>query len=164
MGRHTNSAYIGEVSKEVVEKRPNGTPRYRAPDGATDKTADIVAIGKIFKGLLVGRDSPLFPDLPTDMDWGGSEWDMDRVGAVIGKACAAKAVDRYADASLMLNDLERGSLLNFDSLFEEIESKPAPTGKSTEQAAIQLGFAFARLVPWLLGFAAVMYLISRLTR
>ena len=162
--RQPKLADIGVLSRERGEKRPIGTPRYMAPDGATDKTADIFAIGKIFHGLLVGRDAPLFPELPTDMDWGGSEWDMDRVGAVIGKACAAKAVDRYADASLMLNDLERGSLLNFDSLFDEIESKPAPTGKSTEQAAIQLGFAFARLVPWLLGFAAVMYLISRITR
>lgn len=89
---------------------------------------------------------------------------MDRIGAAIGRAGAAKAEDRYADASMMLDDLERGSLLNVDSLFGGIESKPKPTGKSTERAAIQLGFAFARLVPWLLGFAAVTHLISRLIR
>lgn len=162
--RQPKLADIGVLSLDKGEKRPIGTPRYMAPDRATDKTADIYAIGKVFYGLLVGRDVQQFPELPLDLTWTSTDWDLDRIRAVLRQACSAKAVDRYGDASMMLNDLERCSLVAFDCLFERLEPKPEKSGQSSEQAAIQLGFAFARLVPWLLGFAAVMYLISRLTR
>ncbi|MCH8148598.1 MAG: hypothetical protein IH987_11480 [Planctomycetes bacterium] len=162
--RQPKLADIGVLSMDKGGQRAIGTPRYMAPDGATDKTADVYAIGKVFYGLLAGRDARQFPELPPDQIWTSTEWDLDRIGAVVRQACSEKAVDRYCDASMMLNDLERGSLVAFDTLFESLEPKPEKTGKSSEQAAIQLGFAFARLVPWLLGFAAVMFLISRLTR
>ena len=87
--------------------------------------------------------------------------------AIVGMASLmpdAKAVDRYCDASMMLDDLERGSQVAFfDSLFEKLEPEPENSGTSMDlRRAIQLGFAFARLVPWLLGFTAVLIVTSRL--
>ncbi len=64
---------------------------------------------------------------------------------------------------MMLDDLENRSRIAFDSLLEELDPAPPPTMNASEQVAIKLGFAFIGVVPWLLGFIVVMFLISRLT-
>ncbi|MCZ6767145.1 MAG: hypothetical protein O7D32_09470, partial [bacterium] len=91
--RQPKLADIGVLSMDKGEKRAIGTPRYMAPDGATDKTADVYAIGKVLYGLLAGRDAQQFPELPPDQIWTSTEWDMDRIAAVVRQACSEKAVD-----------------------------------------------------------------------
>jgi len=74
--------------------------------------------------------------------------------------------DDPADMSIdeRLDDLENRSRISFASLLAEVEPPAPPVEDPSEQVVIRLGFAFLRLVPWLLAFIAAMFCISRLGR
>ena len=87
-------------------------------------------------------------------------WDMARVSDVIVHACAEQAADRYANAAAMLDDLEASAQLSYDSLFDEV-AEPVDD-KVESDVMIELAFAFARAIPWILGFILVMYALSKI--
>ncbi|MGB2987758.1 MAG: protein kinase [Phycisphaerae bacterium] len=163
VNRHPKLADIGVMTSDTQSARVIGTPRYMPPDKVMDKTADIYAFGKMLHEMLAGRDAPTFPALPEEHLWGSMRWDLQRVSDVIVHACADHASDRYPNAYVMLEDLEASAKLPFDSLFEGLDSSEEPSRITVSQAALQLGFAFIRSIPWILLFIAIMYAIARLT-
>ncbi len=163
VNRHPKLADIGVMTADPQSGRGAGTPRYMPPDKVMDKTGDVYAVGKVIHEMMAGKDPERFPALPDDCLWGSTRWDLSRVSDVIARACAEQAADRYPNASAMLEDLEASTKLSFESLLDELSSpREEPKPPSAANAAIQLGFAFVRAIPWILGFIAVMYLISRL--
>lgn len=163
VNRNPKLADIGILTDETGTGRIVGTPRYMPPDKVMDKTADTYALGKVLHEMIAGRKPDAFPELPDDSLWGSMRWDLQRISDVIVRACAHDAADRYADASAMIKDLEASTRLPYDSLFEEIGRAEQTAPSANTHPAIELGFAFVRTIPWILGFIAVMYLIAHLT-
>ncbi len=164
VNRNPKLADIGVMTGEPDSGRPIGTPRYMPPDKVMDKTADVFALGRVFHEMIAGTDAALFPALPEESLWGSMRWDLQRISDVIVRACADSATDRYSDASAMLEDLEATARPPYDSLFEELAKPLEKRPRSTAQLAVQLGFALINTIPWILGFVAVMHLISRLVQ
>jgi serine/threonine protein kinase len=163
VNRNPKLADIGVLTAEGESGKPVGTPRYMPPDKAMDKTADTYAFGKVLNEMIAGRDAESFPRLPDECLWGSTRWDPERVSEVLVRACADDAEDRYASAAAMLEELEATARLPFDSLFSELDRPGQNESRANVHAAIQLGFAFVRMMPWILGFIAVMYAIWRFT-
>jgi len=162
VNRHPKLADIGVMTAAGEAGRVIGTPRYMPPDKIMDQTADIYAFGKVLHEMIAGRDAPTFPELPADCQWGSMRWDLQRVNDVIVRACSSRAADRYPSASAMLEDLEASTHLPFDSLFEELASASDEPPPTAAEVALELGYAFIRVIPWILGFIAVIYGLSRL--
>jgi serine/threonine protein kinase len=163
VNRHPKLADIGVMTAADQSGRVIGTPRYMPPDRIMDRTADIYAFGKVLHEMIAGRDAPSFPALPADCQWGSMRWDLQRVSDVIVRACSNRAGDRYPSASAMLEDLEASTQLPFESLFEALDSSSQEQPRTGAQVALELGYAFIRVIPWILGFIAVVYTITRLT-
>ncbi len=163
VNRNPKLADIGVLTAEGKSGKPVGTPRYMPPDMMMDKTADTYAFGKVLHEMIAGRDAETFPRLPDECLWGSTRWDPERVSEVLVRACADNAEDRYASAAAMLEELEATATLPFDSLFSELNKPGQNESRASVHAAIQLGFAFVRMLPWILGFIAVMYAIWRFT-
>jgi hypothetical protein len=87
-------------------------------------------------------------------------WDLARVSDVLVRACADAAADRYPNATAMLDDLEASAQLSYDSLFDEV-AEPIEDEREPD-VMIELAFAFARAIPWILGFIVVMYALSKI--
>ena len=160
VNRQPKLADIGILTRDDGSRRIVGTPRYMPPDRVMDKTADTFAIGKVLHEMLAGRTPEAFPELPERIRWGSMQWDLERMNTVLMKACAPRAEDRYPNAAAMLEDLEASARLGFDSLFDEVRRRPH---EKEDDLGVRLAFAFARNIPWLLAFIAVLYLIARLT-
>jgi len=164
VNRHPKLADIGVMTADPSIGRAAGTPRYMPPDHVMDKTGDVYAMGKVLHEMIAGKDAAAFPALPEECQWGSMRWDMPRVSDVIVQACAERAVDRYPNAAAMLEDLEATAKLPYLSLFEEVKDADKERSMSaTAEAMIELSFAIVRALPWILGFIAVMYFISRLS-
>ena len=163
VNRHPKLADIGVLTPTADSGRVVGTPRYMPPDRIIDQTADIYAFGKVLHEMIAGRDAATFPALPDDCQWGSMRWDLQRVSDVIVRACSDEAADRYQSASAMLEDLEASTKLLFDSLFEELNAPPKDTPPTAAEVALDLGYAFIRVIPWILAFLAVVYAIARFT-
>lgn len=162
VNRHPKLADIGVVTAADQSGRVIGTPRYMPPDRIMDRTADIYAFGKVLHEMIAGRDSPNFPALPADCQWGSMRWDLQRISDVIVRACSNRAADRYPSAAAMLEDLEASTKLPFDSLFEALDSEPKEPSPTATEVALELGYAFIRVIPWILGFIVVIYAIAHL--
>jgi serine/threonine protein kinase len=153
-------ADIGILTAHPSKGKLIGTPRYMPPDRVMDQTGDVYAIGKVLHEMLAGRDAATFPALPEDRLWGSMRWDLARVSDVLVHACADAAAGRYPNATIMLDDLEASARLSYDSLFDEV-AEPIPEERESD-IMIELGFAFARAIPWILGFIVVMYALSKI--
>ena len=163
VNRHPKLADIGVMTADPSSGRTAGTPRYMPPDHVMDKTGDVYAIGKVLHEMIAGRDATAFPALPEECQWGSMRWDMPRISDVIVQACAEQAADRYPNASAMLEDLEATAKLPYLSLFKEVKDADKERSMSAAaEAAIELGFAVVRALPWILGFIVLMYVISKL--
>jgi serine/threonine protein kinase len=163
VNRNPKLADIGVMTAAAESGRVVGTPRYMPPDKIMDQTADIYAFGKVLHEMLAGRDAPTFPALPADCQWGSMRWDLQRVSDVIVRACSSSAANRYPTASAMLEDLEASTRPRFDSLFAEVEAATKEPPPTAAEVALELGYAFIRVIPWILGFIAVVYAITRFT-
>jgi serine/threonine protein kinase len=102
VNRYPKLADIGILTEQEGCGKPIGTPKYMPPDRATDKTADIYAIGTVLREMIEGGKTGPAGSVAYD----SAKWDPDRVRSVIARACAGRAVDRYPTASAMLEDLE----------------------------------------------------------
>jgi hypothetical protein len=117
---------------------------------------------------------------------GSRRWDMSRLNELIVRACSPKAEDRYPNAGLMLEDLDACAELRLDGILEEAYD-PATTTASIPQPrrefdpaigaagesmipragtmrprseAVEVALAFARTIPWILGFIVLMFAMS----
>jgi serine/threonine protein kinase len=163
VNRNPKLADIGIVASGAPGQTPGrsiGTPRYMPPDRAKDKTADVFAAGKILDELIDPRPGAGVRQPSPDV----SEWDVERVRAVIGRACAPDGVDRYATASAMLEDLEACRVIAADSLLDRLDWPDPVVRRSTRQQLLQLGFAFVHRIPWIVGLIALIYGLSLLVR
>jgi len=159
---HPKLADIGVLTGEDKSGRVVGTPKYMPPDRVMDKSADTFAVGKVLHEMIFGKDDPSFPDVPDDERWIGAKWNRKRVAALIRRACEAEAKDRYPDAAMMLADAEACAEARDKSLFDEIsEPEPPPSNKLPAHVLVELGFAFADRLPWIIGGAIVLYLIYK---
>jgi len=63
---------------------------------------------------------------------------------------------------MMLADAEACAEARDKSLFDEIsEPEPPPSNKLPAHVLVELGFAFADRLPWIIGGAIVLYLIYK---
>lgn len=181
VNRQPKLADIGMVSTETEAGIKIGTPEYMPPDKVMNKTADTYAFGKVLHQMIAGRNASTFPSLPPDRMHGSQRWDMARLNELIVRACSPKAEDRYANAGLMLEDLDACADLQIDSLMEPVPDDEFTALPSTRRAfvsaaieassksegtddertvrrseAAEVAIAFARAVPWILGFVTLM--------
>ncbi len=158
--RHPKLADIGMVAADAYGSRLVGTPEYMSPDRVMDKTADVYAFGKVLYEMLVGPDTPSFPYLPDYQRWQESRWPLERVRAVLSRACADRGEDRYASATDMLEELEACCEPTIESLFEDLATPDHDDQSETTREAIRLGFAVVKLIPWILGLIAFLALLN----
>jgi serine/threonine protein kinase len=156
--RNPKLADIGILTADDRAGRSVGTPRYMPPDGATDKTCDIYALGRVLEESLFGFGAAR----GTYADLDSVSWDMNRVGEVVRRACAASSADRYASASAMLEDLEACRHLA-GSLLDELGLRPPPAPRSAARIAQQLGLALIHRIPWIVAFLVAIYAIAKLS-
>jgi len=162
VNRQPKLADIGVLTGEGQRRRIVGTPKYMPPDRVMDKSADTFAIGKVLHEMIMGKDAPSFPDVPDDERWIGAKWNRNRVAALIRRACAADARDRYPDAAMMLADAEASAQAGDVSLFDQItDEEPPPSNKIPAHVLVELGFAFADRLPWIIGGAVALFLIYK---
>ena len=152
-------ADIGMVTRGGDNSERVGTPRYMPPDRVMDKTADTYALGKVLHEMIEGLGAGTFPELPARCHCRSMRWDLAKVSEVIVRACAPDAAHRYSSAAEMLEDLEACAAFSFHSLFEEADSHAE---KATSESSVnaQLLLAALRAIPWVLGFAALMIILS----
>jgi hypothetical protein len=86
---------------------------------------------------------------------------MERLDAVIARACAPRSADRFQSAAAMLEELE-ASRFEGTQLFDELTAAVKPKA-ARNQVAVQLAFAFIHRIPWIVGLIIVLYFISRFT-
>ena len=161
--RHTPKlADIGMVSTGDQGQSVVGTPRYMPPDRLIDKTADTYALAKVLHEMIAGEHHPSFPELPQESFTESFKWDMTKISDLIVRACSESAVDRYASASDMLTDLEACADSPFRSLFNDIdESDPLFTASApSSPTGTELIMAAIRAIPWILGFIALLIVLS----
>ncbi len=158
--RQPKLADIGVLTAEGQRRRIVGTPKYMPPDRIMNKTADTFAVGMVLHEMLMGKDHASFPELPDEDPWIGAKWSLERTAKLLKRACADNAADRYPTATAMLDDLEACAELSTGSLFDELLEDPSPPAGSMP-LLIDLGFAFADRLPWILGAIVVLYLIYK---
>lgn len=165
VNRQPKLADIGMITAAGPVARPLGTPRYMPPDQVMDRTADVYAMGRILQEMLHGPDGQNTAEEAVSSGSEGALWNLERVHAVIGRACADRADQRFPDAAAMLDDLESCGQTPLSTLFEEWERMEATAPRSVRHEAIQLGFATLRALPWIFGILALLaalYLLRNL--
>lgn len=188
VNRQPKLADIGMVSTEIEAGVRIGTPEYMPPDRVMNKTADTYAFGKVLHQMIAGRNATSFPSLPPERMRASMKWDMARLNELIVRACAPNADDRYPNAAAMLEDLDACADLQLEGILEEsrdpafafrpaaqrefvqepVAASERPAMSSREYAkrseAAEIAKAFARTIPWILGFVAVMFAMSYVAR
>ena len=154
VNRQPKLADIGILTGEEGAAKLIGTPKYMPPDRMIDKTADVYAMGVMLREMIQS-----VPATPVDAVAEPTRWDMEKIDAVIERACAQRCADRYQCAAAMLENLE---LCRFEGtlLLEELASPGEPVHKKNT-VAIQLAFAFIHRIPWIMGGIIALYLTSR---
>src|SRR5262249_41245350 len=91
-------ADIGLVTDASDRRSIVGTEGYLPPEGPGTPQADIFALGKVLYEASTGMDRHRFPELPADM----REWPernaVFELNAIVLKACASDARNRYSSA------------------------------------------------------------------
>ncbi len=161
--RNPKLADIGILTSGARTSRAVGTPRYMPPDGVTDKTADVYALGKVLHEMLFGRHADPASTSGRYRDLDAFGWDMERVGRVVERACVPAAQDRYPSAAAMLEDLEACQQLR-GSLLDELEIPNPPTRPAAWKILTQLAFAFIHRLPWIAAAVVALYALTKLGR
>ena len=87
-----------------------GTEGFVAPEGPGSEASDIFSLGMVLYEAATGKDRLDFPDVPSASGSGESLELWRRLNAVICRACATKAKERYESAEEMSMAL-RGEML-----------------------------------------------------
>jgi serine/threonine protein kinase len=156
VNRHPKLADIGILTADQGPAKIIGTPKYMPPDRVIDKTADVYAMGVVLREMIES-----VPAQSADEVAEPTHWDMERLDAVIARACAPRSADRFQSAAAMLEELE-ASRFEGTLLFEELTAAANPK-VAKQHVALQLAFAFIHRIPWIVGMIIVLYLISRFT-
>ncbi len=82
-----------------------GTAGYIAPEGPGTPQADLYALGKVLYEAAFGKDRQEFPALPTDVAWRPDHARLLELNAVLLKACAADARERYQSVAALASEL-----------------------------------------------------------
>ena len=98
-------ADIGLVAAMDAERSFVGTEGFIPPEGPGSAPADIYSLGKVLYEVATGKDRMEFPSLPYDAVTGRTADELLEINAVITKACATAARDRYATALEMHAEL-----------------------------------------------------------
>ncbi len=99
-------ADIGLVASSTDARTFVGTEGYVPPEGPGAPTADVFALGKVLYELATGLDRAEFPKLPEDLGEPKEQKALFQLNEVFLRACEAKPLQRYRDASALLADLE----------------------------------------------------------
>jgi len=158
VNRYPKLADIGILTSEEGWGKPIGTPNYMPPDRAKDKTSDIYAIGTVLREMIEGGKK----GSGDPSAYESAKWDPDRIRALIARACAERAADRYPTASAMLEDLEACHYLTEGSLFDELNEVLSPSPPAGPNVAVQLAFALIYRIPWIAGLILLLYVLSKL--
>ena len=95
-------AAAGDDARSIV-----GTEGYLPPEGPGMPAADIFAMGRVLYEALTGLDRRKYPELPADLRrWPDARLAFE-LNAILVKAAAAEARQRYPSAAALLDDLER---------------------------------------------------------
>jgi hypothetical protein len=162
VGRRPKLADIGMVTPDSGTLEVIGTPRYMPPDHVMDRTADTYAVGKVLHEMIAGMDAECFPHLPEACVSGGLKWVAQKIDELIVHACAPRAANRYRSAGEMLDDLEACAEYSFHTLFDDPDSSDthAATMSMASPTGAHVLIALLKCVPWVLGFAALLIVIS----
>jgi tRNA A-37 threonylcarbamoyl transferase component Bud32 len=155
VNRNPKLADIGILTGDQGPAKVIGTPKYMPPDRAIDKTADVYAMGVVLREMIQS-----VPAQGADEVAEATRWDMERLDAVISRACAPRSADRYQSAAAMLEELE-ASRFEGTLLFEKLAA-PLHQPIARQHVAVQLAFAFIHRIPWIMGGIIVLYLLSRI--
>jgi serine/threonine protein kinase len=160
--RQPKLADIGMITATTHSPSQVGTPDYMPPDGRMDETADVFAIGRVLFEILVSMDGPNFPRLPDDLRYQSINWDMDKIGQVIARACSASGEDRYASAERMVEAMESCRNLQYDSLFDGLAQPKKNTAPAQDTPALTpIVVAAINALPWVIGAFAAIILIQK---
>jgi WD40 repeat protein len=102
-------ADIGLVTSFADSVSFVGTEGFIAPEGPTSPRADLYSLGKVLYEISTGRDRKDFPEPPTGLGETSDARELAELNAVILRACASDAQDRYQTAEEFHADL---ALLN----------------------------------------------------
>lgn len=98
-------ADIGLVTDREDAGAQLGTDGFIPIDGAGSPSGDVFALGKVLFELSTGLDRKRFPELPAEVGKWSDRKEFLALNAIIVRACAAQAKDRYSGAAEMLADL-----------------------------------------------------------
>jgi WD40 repeat protein len=98
-------ADIGLVTEVEHARTFVGTEGFIPPEGPNSPQADIYSLGKVLYEMSMGKDRTEFPEPFTALGQAAGSHELEELNAVILKACATNARDRYQSAEEMHVDL-----------------------------------------------------------
>src|SRR5262245_16154274 len=134
-------ADIGLVAAVSDSRSFVGTEGYIPPEGPGTPSADCYALGKLLYELSTGHDRTAWPEPPADLPTRPDRERLLELNAILHKACAAGARQRYQTAEEMcaeLSLLQRGESVKGK---RRVEQRFALAKKVVASVAIAL-FAF----------------------
>jgi serine/threonine protein kinase len=152
---------IGMITGDTITPSNVGTPDYMPPDGRMDLTSDTFALGRILYELMTGRVTEKFPQLPASVLSSSNEWDLDRVEQLIGRACAARAENRFASADRMLEELESCRRLSYDSLFAELRQDAVMAPGRKQPPMVPVLVALINALPWIMTILLLILIVYK---
>jgi tetratricopeptide (TPR) repeat protein len=99
-------ADIGLVAAVSDSRSFVGTEGYIPPEGPGTPSADCYALGKLLYELSTGHDRTSWPEPPADLPTRPDRERLLELNAILHKACAADARQRYQSAEEMTSDLK----------------------------------------------------------
>ena len=84
-----------------------GTEGYIPPEGPGTPSADCYSLGKLLYELSTGHDRNAWPEPPADLATRPDRERLLELNAILHRACAPDPRQRYANAAVMLADLDR---------------------------------------------------------
>jgi serine/threonine protein kinase len=83
-----------------------GTDGYVPPEGPSRPSADCYALGKLLYELSTGHDRNAWPEPAPNLATRPDRKQLLELNAIIHRACAPAAADRYVSAGAMVMDFE----------------------------------------------------------
>ena len=105
-------ADIGLVAAVSDSRSFVGTEGYIPPEGPGTPSADCYALGKLLYELSTGHDRTAWPEPPADLPTRPDRERLLELNAILHKACAAEARQRYQSAEDMLAEWNCCSVAN----------------------------------------------------
>jgi len=159
--RQPKLADIGMITTDTTGPSQVGTPGYMPPDGRMDLTADTYAMGRVLHELLMGGESGDFPELPSRVLQATDVWDARGISAVLARAGAASAADRFQNANQMLEALEACRRLPFESLFADLGQIETAAAEQPRSPYVPIAVAAVNALPWVLLLILAMVVVAK---